>query len=193
MCNVNPIPEGMFGYGCLFVMMRADLLMPAEEYKANVAHYASEVRKTRPVEGGPPVRMPYDRSIEARQARIDADEVEISDEVYEKLIGNRRSEQLNGFVTLSRRAVIACCLGMGGQNAYFGAHEYCRILFDYEAMGLRRLKRSRYAVYSTCYRIRLTQRTRACSLRWADQLAHRCWMAPVARERPARRRVQRIK
>ena len=86
MCNVNPIPEGMFGYGCLFVMMRADLLMPAEEYKANIAHYASEVRKTRPVEGGPPVRMPYDRSIEARQARIDADDVEISDEVYEKLM-----------------------------------------------------------------------------------------------------------
>lgn len=96
MCNVNPIPEGMFGYGCLFVMMRADLLMPAEEYKANVAHYASEVRKTRPVEGGPPVRMPYDRSIEARQARIDADEVEISDEVYEKLIAIAGLNSLTG-------------------------------------------------------------------------------------------------
>ena len=86
MCNVNPIPEGMFGYGCLFVMMRADLLMSAKEYKENVAHYAAEVRKTRPVEGGPTVRMPYDRSIEARQSRIDANEVEISDEVYEKLM-----------------------------------------------------------------------------------------------------------
>jgi LDH2 family malate/lactate/ureidoglycolate dehydrogenase len=76
----------MFGYGCLFVMMRADLLMSAKEYKENVAHYAAEVRKTRPVEGGSTVRMPYDRSIEARQSRIDANEVEISDEVYEKLM-----------------------------------------------------------------------------------------------------------
>ena len=82
---------------------------------------------------------------------------------------------------------------MGGQNAYFGANEYCLMLFDYETMGLRRLKRSRCAVYPTCHRIRLTQRAHACFLRWADQLANRSWMAPVARERPARRRVQRIK
>ena len=40
--------------------------------------------KTRPVEADR-VRMPCDRSIEAHGA-IDADEVEISDEVYEKLI-----------------------------------------------------------------------------------------------------------
>ena len=91
MCNVAPIPEGMFGYGCLFVMMRADLLMPSETYKANVAHYAEEVRKTRPVEGGAPVRMPYDRSIAERQRRIDADEIEISDEVFEKLTAISRA------------------------------------------------------------------------------------------------------
>ena len=82
---------------------------------------------------------------------------------------------------------------MGGQNAYSGAHEYCLTLFDYETMGLRRIKRSRCAVYPTCHRIRLTQRTRAYSLRWTYRLAHRCWMAPVARERPARLRVQPIK
>ena len=86
MCNVAPIPDGMFGYGCLFVMMRADLLMLAEEYKANVAYYAEEIRKTRPVEGGPPVRMPYDRSIAERRRKIEADEVEISDAVHEKLL-----------------------------------------------------------------------------------------------------------
>jgi delta1-piperideine-2-carboxylate reductase len=86
MCNVAPIPKGMFGYGCLFVMMRSDLLMPAEEYKANVAYYAAEVRKTRPIEGGPPVRMPYDRSIAERHRKIEADEVEISDAVHKKLL-----------------------------------------------------------------------------------------------------------
>lgn len=93
MCNVAPIPEGMFGYGCLFVMMRADLLMPAEEYKANVAYYAEEVRRTRPIEGGSPVRMPYDRSIAERRRKIELDEVEISDEIYEKLMNIARSNE----------------------------------------------------------------------------------------------------
>ena len=85
MCNVAPIPEGMFGYGCLFVMMRADLFMPAQEYKDNVSLYAAEVRKTRPVHGGPAVRMPYDRSLAERRRRISADEVEISDEIHARL------------------------------------------------------------------------------------------------------------
>ena len=94
MCNVAPIPEGMFGYGCLFVMMRCDLLKQAEAYKANVAHYASEVRKTKPVAGGTPVRMPYDRSRVDRHNRIEADEIEISDEVHEKLLRIVRTNDL---------------------------------------------------------------------------------------------------
>ena len=94
MCNVAPIPEGMFGYGCLFVMMRCDLLMPAAAYKANVAHYASEVRKTKPVVGGTPVRMPYDRSRVDRHNRIEADEIEISGEVHEKLLRIVRTNDL---------------------------------------------------------------------------------------------------
>ena len=86
MCNVAPIPKGMFGYGCLFVMIRCDLLMPAEEYKRKVTDYANEVRKTRPVKRGTAVRMPYDRSRAERQRRLDMDEVEIPDEVHDRLL-----------------------------------------------------------------------------------------------------------
>ena len=98
MCNVAPIPKGMFGYGCLFVMMRADLLMPAQEYKDNVAHYAAEVRKPRPLHGGPPVRMPYDRSLAERRRRIAVDEVEISDEIYARIseLAQRNSPAVGG-------------------------------------------------------------------------------------------------
>lgn len=98
MCNVAPIPKGMFGYGCLFVMMRADLLMPAQEYKDNVALYAAEVRKTRPVLGGPPVRMPYDRSLAERRRRIAADEVEIADEIHARIseLAQRNSPATDG-------------------------------------------------------------------------------------------------
>jgi delta1-piperideine-2-carboxylate reductase len=60
LCNVAPMPQGMFGYGCLFVMMKPDLLMPAAEYEANVAEYARLIRSTRPVPGGAPVRMSFD-------------------------------------------------------------------------------------------------------------------------------------
>ena len=74
---------------------------------------------------------------------------------------------------------------MGSQNAYFGAHEYCRILFDYEAIGLRRLERGRCAVYPTCHQIRLTQRIRACSLRWpAGSLTKAGWRQLRVKERP---------
>jgi delta1-piperideine-2-carboxylate reductase len=86
MCNIAPIPKGMFGYSCLFVMMRADLLMPAEEYKTNITYYAAKVRKTRPVEGGPPVRVPYARSIAERRQKIKADEVDIFDTVHENFL-----------------------------------------------------------------------------------------------------------
>ncbi|MEX2618351.1 MAG: Ldh family oxidoreductase [Alphaproteobacteria bacterium] len=85
LCAVPAMPKDMFGYGCLFVMMRPDLLMPADEYKANVAEYADAIRATRPVAGGAPVRMPYDRSVAERKRRLAADSMEIADPVYERL------------------------------------------------------------------------------------------------------------
>lgn len=85
LCNVAPMPKGMFGYGCLFVMMRPDLLMPLDEYKANVSKYAEAIRSTRPVPGGQPVRMPYDRSLAERKRRLDEDAIEVPDLVVQRL------------------------------------------------------------------------------------------------------------
>ena len=85
LCAVPPMPKDMFGYGCLFVMMRPDLLMSLQDYKANVAEYAEAIRSTRPVEGGDPVRMPYDRSVAERQRRIVEDSIEVVDVVYQRL------------------------------------------------------------------------------------------------------------
>ncbi|MEM9683244.1 MAG: Ldh family oxidoreductase [Pseudomonadota bacterium] len=85
LCAVPPMPKDMFGYGCLFVMMRPDLLMPAEAYAANVAEYAAAVRATRPVPGGAPVRMPFDRSVAERKRRLSDDAIEVPDLVCERL------------------------------------------------------------------------------------------------------------
>jgi LDH2 family malate/lactate/ureidoglycolate dehydrogenase len=85
MCAVAPIPKDMFGYGCLFVMMRPDLLMPLDDYRQSVSDYAAAIRSTRPVPGGPPVRMPYDRSLAERARRLADDAIEVPDMVVEQL------------------------------------------------------------------------------------------------------------
>ena len=86
MCAVPAMPKDMFGYGCLFVMMRPDLLMSMEDYKAEVAGYAEDIRSTRPVEGGPPVRMPFDRSAAERRRRLAEDAIEVPDLVHGRLV-----------------------------------------------------------------------------------------------------------
>lgn len=91
LCNVPPMPRDMFGYGCLFVMMRPDLLMSAEDYRAKVAEYADAIRNTRPVAGGAPVRMPYDRSIAERKRRLAEDVIEVPDVVHARLCAIARS------------------------------------------------------------------------------------------------------
>ena len=85
LCAVPPMQKDMFGYGCLFVMMRPDLLMSMDDYKANVADYAETIRGTRPVAGGAPVRMPYYRSIAERHRRLREDAIDIPDVVYDQL------------------------------------------------------------------------------------------------------------
>ena len=85
LCAVPPMPRDMFGYGCLFVMIRPDLLMSVDEYKTNVADYAAAIRRTRPVAGGSAVRMPYDRSIAERARRLREDAIDVPDLVWNRL------------------------------------------------------------------------------------------------------------
>lgn len=85
MCNSPVMPMGMGEFGCLFVVMSPGLLMSPEAYKASVSEYAAKVRGTRPVEGGPPVRMPFERSAADRRKRVAADVIEVPDDVHAKL------------------------------------------------------------------------------------------------------------
>ena len=85
MCDAPAIPKGMGDFGCLFVVMSPGLLMPVETFKKSVSDYADAVRGTRPVEGGSPVRMPFDRSAADRRRRVAANVVEVPDAIYEQL------------------------------------------------------------------------------------------------------------
>jgi LDH2 family malate/lactate/ureidoglycolate dehydrogenase len=64
------IPPDLAGFGFLIVALSPGFLDSDEAYRAKVAEYAALVREARPVEGGPPVRMPFDRSLAERRRRL---------------------------------------------------------------------------------------------------------------------------
>jgi len=74
-----PIPPELAGFGYLIVAMRPDLMGPAEAFRENVSAFAKAVRSARPVAGGSPVRMPFDRSRAERQKRMSENQIEIPD------------------------------------------------------------------------------------------------------------------
>ncbi len=60
-------------------------MMPEQDYRARVTEYAEAVRAARPVEGGSPVRMPFDRSAAERRRRLAEDAIEVPDFVLARL------------------------------------------------------------------------------------------------------------
>jgi LDH2 family malate/lactate/ureidoglycolate dehydrogenase len=80
------IPPELAGFGIVVIAVRPDLLTSADEFTRNVAAYAESVRAARPVEGGPPVRMPFDRSRAERQRRLAEDAIDVADAVYARLV-----------------------------------------------------------------------------------------------------------
>jgi LDH2 family malate/lactate/ureidoglycolate dehydrogenase len=79
------IPPEMAQFGILIVTIDPGALTSAEQWKADVAAYADAVRGARPVPGGAPVRMPFDRSREGRRRRQQEDAIDVADTVYDAL------------------------------------------------------------------------------------------------------------
>jgi delta1-piperideine-2-carboxylate reductase len=85
MAGSPPFPPELAGFGYLIVAMRPDLMGPAETFRENVSAFANAVRSARPVDGGPPVRMPFDRSRRERQRRLAEDTIEIPEVLVTQL------------------------------------------------------------------------------------------------------------
>jgi delta1-piperideine-2-carboxylate reductase len=81
-----PIPPELAGFGYLIVAMRPDLMGPAETFRENVSAFGEAVRSARPIAGGLPVRMPFDRSRRERERRLKENAIEISDILYAQLL-----------------------------------------------------------------------------------------------------------
>jgi delta1-piperideine-2-carboxylate reductase len=92
MAGSLPIPPDLAGFGFVIVAMRPDLMGPAETFRSNVSAYADAVRTARPVAGGAPVRMPFDRSRQDRRRRLAEDGIDIPDLLFDQLtdIAGRR-------------------------------------------------------------------------------------------------------
>ncbi len=80
-----PIPPELAGFGYLIIAMRPDLMGPAETFRQNASAFGEAVRSARPVAGGPPVRMPFDRSRRERERRVGENAIEIPDVLFTEL------------------------------------------------------------------------------------------------------------
>jgi delta1-piperideine-2-carboxylate reductase len=82
----SPIqPPELAEFGFVIIVMKPDLMMPEQEYRQKVSAYADAVRAARPVDGGEPVRMPFDRSAADRRIKIAENVIEVADLVYDRL------------------------------------------------------------------------------------------------------------
>ena len=79
------IPAELAGFGMVVITVRPDLLTSPDEFARNVTAYTESVRGSRPVHGGPPVRMPFDRSRAERRRRLAEDAIDVADVVYARL------------------------------------------------------------------------------------------------------------
>jgi len=81
-----PIPPELAGFGYIIVPIRPDLMGPAETFRENVSACARAVRSARPVAGGSPVRMPFERSRRERQRRLFENAIEIPAVLIDQLV-----------------------------------------------------------------------------------------------------------
>ena len=80
------VPPDLEQFGYFIFAMQPDLLTDGDRFADGVTQYGALVREARPVAGGPPVRMPFDRSREERQRRLLADSIEIEDGLHRALL-----------------------------------------------------------------------------------------------------------
>jgi len=85
LCDGPVISPGIRDMAYLVVVIDPKLLMPRGDYPARVAELAREIRGARPESPDRPVRMPFDRSADARRRSRQQDAIEIPDVVYQSL------------------------------------------------------------------------------------------------------------
>jgi LDH2 family malate/lactate/ureidoglycolate dehydrogenase len=78
-------PDGLSGFGYLVMMFDPAILRPIDEVKKEADEYAEWFRSARPLDGGPPVRMPFDGSYQRRRAAVERGTIQIPTVLIEQL------------------------------------------------------------------------------------------------------------
>jgi LDH2 family malate/lactate/ureidoglycolate dehydrogenase len=79
-------PPELAEFGIVVITIRPDLLTSADEFAQKVSAYTKSVRAARPVGGGGPVRVPFDRSRAERRRRLAENAVDVADAVHRRLV-----------------------------------------------------------------------------------------------------------
>jgi LDH2 family malate/lactate/ureidoglycolate dehydrogenase len=79
------MPPDLAGFGFVIIAIKPEVMMPENEFRAAVSEYADAVRSARPVKGGLPVRMPFDRSATVRREALANGTIEVADQVHTRL------------------------------------------------------------------------------------------------------------
>ena len=79
------ITDDMGGFGMTIVAMKTDLFGDGEATKRRIEDYAAAVRSARRLDPAQPVRMPFDRSHQVREAARASGGFEVNDEIVAKL------------------------------------------------------------------------------------------------------------
>jgi len=86
MAGSTTIPRELEGFGFLIVAMDPGVLGPGEDFAARAAEYAQWARSARPLDPATPVRMPFERSAQARAERLQAGWIEVPELIHAQLL-----------------------------------------------------------------------------------------------------------
>ena len=81
MCGAAAAPPVVSDCGFFLIVIDPELLAPGEDYPARVAHYADDLRATRPLDISNPVRVPFERSAAVRDQRRADGVIEVPDKI----------------------------------------------------------------------------------------------------------------
>ncbi len=92
LCGGPVISPGLFDMAYLVVVIDPKLFLPEGNYPARVSELADAIRSARPIDPSRPVRMPFERSAQAREESLKSGVIDVPDVVYEGLLKLRQAQ-----------------------------------------------------------------------------------------------------
>ena len=81
-----PVVQEVGDFGLFFLVMDPDILMPRDQYRAQVSELRRAIAASRPMAGVSRVRVPGDGSLQLRKQRLAAGMVSVDERVYQRIL-----------------------------------------------------------------------------------------------------------